>query len=58
MKAVINAVLDSNIENSHYGAHKIFPENRYACPYLFATIGEKMNLIGGGTCRKNIIDFP
>ena len=58
MKAVINDFLDSNIANDNYGAWKIFLEKRYACPELFSIIFEDMNLVGGGTCRNNIIGFP
>ena len=57
-KDVINAVLVSNITNYHYGARKIFLDNMYACSELFAILFEEMNLIGGGTCRKNRICFP
>ena len=57
-KAVINAVLDSNIANDCCGAWKIFLDNRCACPELLVILFEEMNLIGGGTCRNNRICFP
>ena len=57
-KPVINAVLDSNSANDHCKSRKIFLEDRYDCTDIFAVLFEEMNLIGGGTCRKNIIDFP
>ena len=58
MKAVINAVLASNIANDHCGARKIFLDNRHACQELFVLLFEEMNLIVGRTCRNNIIGFP
>ena len=44
MKVFINDVLDSNIKNDHYGAHKLFLGNRYACTKLFEILVEDMNL--------------
>ena len=58
MKEVIKYVLDSNITNDHCGKWEIFLDKRYACQYLFVILFEEMNLIGGGTCRKNRIVFP
>ena len=55
---VNNSALAPNIANYHFGAPEIFFDVSYACTELFAIIFEEMNLIGGGTCRKNIIDFP
>ena len=57
-KAVINAVLDSNIANDCCGAWKIFLDNGYSCPELFAILFEEIKIIGGGTCRKYRIVFP
>ena len=55
---VINSVLDSHISNDHCGSRKILLDNRYDYPELFEIIFEEIKLIGGGTCRKKIIDFP
>ena len=57
IKAVINAVLDSNIKNDDYGTHEIFLGNRYYFTGIFAILFEYMNLIGGGNCRNNRIYF-
>ena len=51
-KAVINAAIASKISNNHCGLRKLFLDNRYDCPELFVVLFEKMNLIGGGTCRN------
>ena len=58
IKAVINAILASNITNDCCGARKIFLHDRYACPDLFSIIFEEMDSIGGGTCKKNRICLP
>ena len=57
IKAVINYFLDSNISNDHYGERKLLLHNMYACTELFVILGEEMNLIVGGTCRKKRISF-
>ena len=57
IKSVINSVLYSKFSNDHCGAHKTFLVNRYNCLELFAIKFEKMNLIGGGSSRNNIIGF-
>ena len=57
MKAVIHAALASKNSNDNYGARKLFLENRYGCPELFAILFEDINLIGGGTCRNIRICF-
>ena len=57
MKAVINDVLASNIENDHCGARKLIPYNRHDFPKLFAIIFEEIKFIGGVTYIKNIIFF-
>ena len=58
MKAVINYVLASNIANDHFGVRIIFLKHWYACPELFEILSEDLNLILGGTYRKNRIGFP
>ena len=58
MKAVINALLASNVLNDTYWSQILSIDNSYACPELFVIIGEEMNLIWGGTWRKNIVCFP
>ena len=57
MKAFVNDVLASNIENNHCGAQKLLLNKRYACIEIFAITFEEMNLIGDGTFIKNRLGF-
>ena len=57
MKEVINSILASNIANDHFGVRIIFLKHWYACPELFEILSEDLNLILGGTYRKNRIGF-
>ena len=57
MKAVNNSALAANIANDYCGTRKLFFDKRYAFTELFVVLFEEMNLIGGGTCRKNRIGF-
>ena len=57
-KAVVNYVLDSTIKDNHCEACKLFLDNRYACSELLSRLFEDTNIIGGSTCRNNIIVFP
>ena len=57
MKAFINSVLASNVKHYHYGARRLLLDDMYACLDLVAILFEEMDLIGGGTCRKNRIGF-
>ena len=45
-------------DNDIDGARKLFLYHRYACPELLAILEEEINVLAGGTCRKNRKGVP
>ena len=57
-KEEINYVLAPNIINDHSEERKHSLTTGMLCKELFSILFEDMNLIGGETCRNNIIYIP
>jgi len=57
-KAVINAVLQTEMHNDVDGARTIALDNRYQCPELAVLLRLRYNVYTAGTCRRNRIGFP
>jgi Transposase IS4 len=52
-KAVLNAVLQTNMHQEVEGARHISLDNRYQCPQLALLLRQKFKINSTGTCRKN-----
>jgi Transposase IS4 len=52
-KAVLNAVLHTNMHQEVEGARHIALDNRYQCPELAFLLRQKFKINSTGTCRKN-----
>jgi Transposase IS4 len=52
-KAVLNAVLSTDMHNEVHGARHIAMDNRYQSPQLAFVLRQKFKILSTGTCRKN-----
>jgi Transposase IS4 len=52
-KAVLNAVLATDMHREVNGARHIALDNRYQCPELALVLRQKFKIYSTGTCRKN-----
>ena len=53
IKVVVNGIITAGVVNDPNGARELFLDNRHACPELLSILEEKVNVLAGGTCRKN-----
>ena len=49
----VNGIITSDVVNDPDGAIELFLDHHHACPELMAILEEKLNVLTGGTCRKN-----
>ena len=56
-KVVANAILKNRIDNDPNGSRRLYMDNRYASPQVFALMLSSYNLRAVGTCRANRIGF-
>ena len=56
-KAVLNAVIQCNLQHSTNGSRHIALDNRYQCPELAFILREKYRVLSTGTCRSNRIGW-
>jgi Transposase IS4 len=52
-KAVLNAVLATEMHKEVNGARHLAMDNRYQCPELALILRQKFKIMSSGTCRKN-----
>ena len=58
IKAVVIVIITIGVGNDHDGARKMFLDHSYACPKILAILEDGLNVITGGTCRKNNKGLP
>ncbi len=52
-KAVVNAIISSDLANDTDGYRELYMDNRYSSPSLFILLREKYGLLSCGTIRSN-----
>ena len=57
-KAVVNAIVCSNLDMDPNGKHRLFMDNRYSSAALFVLLREQCKIVCSGTTRKNRIGWP
>ena len=54
-KAVVNAIIQSNLGNDPDGIRGLFIDSRYTAPQLLIVLREHHDILVAGTTRKNKI---
>ena len=58
IKEVVSGINTAGVVNDPNGAREMFLDNLHAFPEILAILEEELNVLAGGTCRKNRKGFP